>query len=71
MWTVIRTTSGTTLAQGFTPTTFTVTSGNTYVVHVGNYNTNVFNHWQDGTTNSYFTITPTQNVVLTAYYSTS
>src|SRR5205085_244737 len=32
MWAVIRTTSGTTIAQGYTPATFTVTSGNTYVV---------------------------------------
>ncbi|MGI0086874.1 MAG: fibronectin type III domain-containing protein, partial [Nitrosotalea sp.] len=70
MWTVIRTPSGTTLAQGYTPTTFTVTAGNTYVVHVGNYNTNVFNHWNGGNTTSYYTITPTQSVTLTAYYST-
>ncbi|HYL67468.1 MAG TPA: fibronectin type III domain-containing protein [Nitrosopumilaceae archaeon] len=68
---VIRYTNGTIISDTFTPASFTVTSGTTYVVHVRNYGTNVFNHWQDGTTNSYYTITPTQNVILTAYYSTS
>ena len=68
---VIRYTNGTTISDTFTPASFTVTSGTTYVVHVRNYGTNVFSHWQDGTTNSYYTITPTQNVTLTAYYSTS
>ncbi|HYL67470.1 MAG TPA: fibronectin type III domain-containing protein [Nitrosopumilaceae archaeon] len=70
MSTVIRYTNGTTISEGFTPVSFTVTSGTTYVVHVRDYMTTVFNHWQDGSTNSYYTITPTQNVVLTAYYST-
>src|SRR3989475_1602625 len=70
MWTVIRTPSGTTVSSGFTPVLFSVTSGNQYVVHVGNYQTNVFNHWDDGSTSSYKTITPTQNLALTAYYST-
>ena len=71
MSTVIRYTNGTTISESFTPVSFTVKSGTTYVVHVRNYQTNVFNHWMDGSTNSYYTITPTQNVVLTAYYSTS
>ncbi|HYL65635.1 MAG TPA: fibronectin type III domain-containing protein, partial [Nitrosopumilaceae archaeon] len=71
MSTVIRYTNGTTITEGFTPISFTVTSGTTYVVHVRDYGNNVFNHWSDGTTNSYFTITPTQNTVLTAYYSTA
>ena len=70
MSTVIRYTNGTTISEGFTPVSFTVKSGTTYVVHVRNYGSNVFNHWSDGTTNSYYTITPTQNITLTAYYST-
>ncbi len=70
MSTVIRYTNGTTISEGFTPVSFKVTSGTTYVVHVRNYGTDIFNHWQDGTTNSYFTIKPTQNVTLTAYYTT-
>src|SRR5207245_209698 len=70
MSTVIRYTNGTTISESFTPVSFTVKSGTTYVVHVRNYQTTVFNHWMDGSTNSYYTITPTQNVTLTAYYST-
>ncbi len=71
MSTVIRYANGTTIAEGFTPTSFTVTSGTTYVVHVRDYLTTIFNHWSDGTTNSYYTITPTQNTILIAYYSTA
>ncbi|TLX83697.1 MAG: fibronectin type III domain-containing protein, partial [Thaumarchaeota archaeon] len=70
MSTVIRYTNGTTISESFTPVSFTVKSGTTYVVHVRNYQITVFNHWMDGSTNSYYTITPTQNVILTAYYST-
>src|SRR3989475_8573113 len=70
MWTVVRTPSGTTVSSGFTPVSFTLTSGNQYVVHVGNYQNDIFNHWDDNSTSSYRTITPTQNLALTAYYST-
>ena len=70
MSTVIRYTNGTTIHESFTPVSFTVTSGTTYVVHIRDYLTTMFNHWQDGSTNSYYIITPTQNVTLTAYYST-
>src|SRR5207245_1179886 len=62
-------TNGTTITSGFTPVTFAVTSGIQYVVHVGNYQNDVFNHWNDGNTSSYKTIKPAQNVTLTAYYS--
>jgi hypothetical protein len=68
MWTVLRTPSGTTLASGFTPKTFTVTSGSMYIVHIGNYHSTVFDHWSDGSTSSYKSITPTQDTVLNAYY---
>ena len=70
LWTVVRTPSGTTVSSGFTPVSFTLTSGNQYVVHVGNYQNDIFNHWDDNSTSSYRTITPTQNLALTAYYST-
>ena len=69
LWTVLRYTNGTTITSGFTPVTFAVTSGIQYVVHVGNYQNDVFNHWNDGNTSSYKTIKPAQNVTLTAYYS--
>ncbi|MGI0088110.1 MAG: fibronectin type III domain-containing protein [Nitrosotalea sp.] len=70
MWTILRYTNGTTVTQGYTPASFNVMSGTTYVVHVGNYGTTIFDHWSNGNTTSYYTITPTQNVTLTAYYRT-
>ncbi|MGI0088301.1 MAG: hypothetical protein ACREBI_10170, partial [Nitrosotalea sp.] len=71
MSTVLRYANGTTVQEAYTPVTFTVTSGIQYVVHVRDYQTNVFNHWSDGSTSSYYPITPSKNVTLTAYYSTS
>jgi hypothetical protein len=70
MWTVLRYTNGTTITSGYTPVSFKVMSGTTYVVHVGNYGTTIFDHWNNGSTSSYYAITPTQNVTLTAYYRT-
>src|SRR4029077_17344679 len=69
MWTTIQSGS-TTLTTGFTPLTSTVTAGNQYTVTAANYQTTIFNHWDDGSTNPSRTITPTTSTALTAYYST-
>ncbi|HEV2192907.1 MAG TPA: spherulation-specific family 4 protein, partial [Nitrosopumilaceae archaeon] len=69
MWTTIQSGS-TVLTVGYTPLTYTVTAGSQYTVTVANYQTTVFNHWNDGSTNSSKTIIPTQSTTLTAYYST-
>src|SRR3989475_506908 len=69
MWTTIQS-GGTTVKTGYTPVTFTGTTGTQYTVTVSNYQNNVFNHWDDGSTNAARTITPTQSTTLTAYYST-
>lgn len=71
MSTVIRYANGTTIQESYTPASFNVMSGAAYVVHVRNYGSNVFSHWNNGNTTSYYAITPTQNTMLTAYYSTS
>src|SRR2546427_3850593 len=63
--------SGNTIATGFTPATFSVTSGSQYTVFAANFQNVVFNHWSDGNTNPSRAITPTQSTTLTAYYSTS
>ncbi|CUR52255.1 putative spherulin 4 [Nitrosotalea devaniterrae] len=70
MWVELHASNGTTLATGYTPVTFQVTSGNAYTIVSSNYQSNVFNHWNDGTTTASKTITPTQNTTLTEYYST-
>jgi hypothetical protein len=63
--------NGVVLATGFTPTTFTGTSGGSYTVSVSNYLSTVFCHWLDGNTNPTRTLTLTGNTGLTAVYSTT
>ncbi len=70
MWVELHASNGTTLATEYTPITFQVASGSAYTIVSSNYQNYVFNHWNDGTTAPSATITPTQNVTLTEYYST-
>src|SRR3989441_1806623 len=70
-WVQLNDSSGKTIATGFTPATFSVTSGTQYTVFAANFQNVVFNHWSDGNTNPSRAITPTQSTTLTAYYSTS
>ena len=70
LWTKIS--SGSTLvSSGYTPLTYTVDANKQYTICVSNYQTSIFDHWNNGSTNSCRTITPTQNTTLTAYYKTS
>jgi hypothetical protein len=68
MWTELHASNGTILATGYTPVTFNVTPGVQYTVFAADFQTTVFKYWGSGNTNSSKTITPTQNMVLTAYY---
>ena len=70
MWDELHSSSGSTLATGYTTNTYSVTSGTQYTVYISNWQNIVFDHWDDGSTNPYRTITPTQSVTLTAYFST-
>ncbi len=70
MWTELHDSSGKLLKTGYTPITFKVNSGVQYTIVAADYQTTIFNHWNDGTTSSSKTITPTQSTTLTAYYST-
>jgi hypothetical protein len=71
MWVELHVSNGTSLSTGYTPITFTVTSGVQYIVYAANYQSTLFNHWNwsNDSTNSSLAITPTQNTALTAYYS--
>ncbi|MDG6998338.1 MAG: spherulation-specific family 4 protein [Nitrososphaerota archaeon] len=69
MWTVFSS-SGNIVATGYTPMTITVNSGTQYAISVSNYGRYVFSYWSNGQTTSSITITPTQNIVLVAYYKT-
>ena len=70
LWTEIS--SGTNLVKtGYTTLLHAGNSGIQYQVCMSDYQNFVFDHWEDGNTNSCKTITPTQDVTLTAYYKTS
>src|SRR5579885_1173060 len=59
--------NGATVNTGFTPTSFTVTSGQQYTVTAEDYGSASFSHWQDGTTSR--SITVTAGAALTAVYT--
>ncbi len=69
LWTVVKSGSAT-VVTGYTPLSFSATSGTQYTISVGNYQNYVFNHWQDWSTSNSITVAPTQSSTLTAYYST-
>src|SRR5579885_98509 len=49
--------NGQQIQSGFSPQTFTVSNGQTYQVAVSDYGNFVFDHWSDGTTNRFHTVT--------------
>jgi len=69
MWTELHDNNGTTISSGFAPKSYTVTSGKQYTVFVSGWNNTKFDHWDDASTNPYRAITPTHDMMLTAYYS--
>jgi hypothetical protein len=62
--------SGNAVATGFSPATFAVSGGQTYVLEVENYGSCIFDHWADtGNTDSQRTFTAASSAqVLTAVY---
>jgi hypothetical protein len=69
MYTVVRS-NGNIVATGFTPLVFYGTQGSQYTVTVANYKSDVFSHWTSLSTNPTITVTLSQDVSLTAVYST-
>src|SRR2546428_8273341 len=64
--------SGTTVATGFSPVTFTLNNGVQYTVTAAGYRTHVFDHWLDtGSTSSSRAITINTNTQITAVYRTT
>ena len=70
IWDELHSSSGSMLGHGYTTNTYSITTGKQYIVYVSNWQNIIFDHWDDGSTNPYRTITPTQSVTLTAYFST-
>ncbi len=69
LYVVIYSSSGTILDTGYSPLTYTVTSGNTYKVQVDNYQQYVFSNWAGGSTSDPITVTISSSTTLTAYYN--
>ena len=68
MWTTLSQ-NGQMVATGFTPVQFQLTSGQQYLVGVGNYGQIVFDHWADnGSTSPTRTVSISQATTLTAVY---
>src|SRR5689334_11575981 len=70
IWDELHSSTGSMIGHGYTTNTYSITTGKQYIVYVSNWQNIVFDHWDDGSTNPYRTITPTQSVTLTAYFST-
>lgn len=71
-WVIVTTTSGATVATGFSPFGADLSPGN-YLVGVGDYGGYVFSSWSDGTTSRFHPVTIGSSgaVYLTAIYSSS
>ena len=68
MWTTISQ-NGQTVATGFSPSQFSIVSGQQYVAAISNYGSIIFDHWADnGSTNPARTVSITQATTLTAVY---
>jgi hypothetical protein len=63
------TSGGVSVATGVTPLTFTGTIGATYTVSIGNSSSYVFDRWSGGSTDQAQTVTLTQSMTLTAYFT--
>ena len=62
--------AGKTIKTGYTTMNYIVTAGTQYTATVSNYQNYVFDHWADGSTDPFITVTPTQSITLVAYYKT-
>ena len=54
--------------SGFTPSTFEVDSGSSVTISADDYGGYVFDHWSNGSTTPSIEVTPSQALVLVAYY---
>ncbi len=69
-YTVLYSSSGTVIADGFTPYTFTTTVGQSYQVQVDNYGSCAFSSWSGGATADPMSFTATSSApTFTAEYN--
>ena len=67
MWTSIQS-GGSTVETGYTPLSYSGTTGTSYTVTVRDYQDRVFDHWENGSTSRTRTITLDSSKVITAYF---
>jgi hypothetical protein len=60
--------NGSVVASGYSPAVFSVAPGNDYKILVGDSGTQVFDHWEDGSTDPIRMVVPTRSITLTAYF---
>jgi hypothetical protein len=70
LWVVVESSSGAVVADGFTPFSYTGTTGSTYLVSAGSYGSDVFSNWSGGSTDHTYTLTLSEATTLDAYYNT-
>jgi hypothetical protein len=63
------TSNGRSVTTGVTPLAFTGTIGTSYTVSIGNSSSYVFDDWSGGSTSQAQTVTLTQNMTLSAYFT--
>ena len=68
MWITVSSSTGALLQGGYTTFTYNALPGASYTVCVFSYGTTVFSHWGNGNTGACRVVTPSSNIVLTAYY---
>jgi hypothetical protein len=71
LYAVVSSSSGAVVQTGYTPLRFEGVAGAQYTVSVANYGSDVFNHWDSGSTSQVRTVTLGQATLVTAYYATS
>jgi hypothetical protein len=69
LWTVVDS-NGQQISTGFTPFTYSATTGTAYTITVADYQQYIFDHWESGSKSRSITIVPAQNTALNAYYNT-
>ena len=67
MWSGIKL-DGTTIDSGNAPKSYQIDSGTEYTAFAGNFEQNVFDFWEDSSTDSDRQITITEDTTITAYY---
>ena len=63
--------NGALVGSAYSPTSFTLKTGQTYQLSVADYGSYVFDHWNDGSTIRQKTVTLRESTTVTAYYKTT